>query len=174
MGYAYVYGLYLFFDFAGYSSMAVGAGCILGIRLPDNFNRPFVSVDMKDFWNRWHITLSWWLRDFVFTRFMVYGARRKWFKDRLTRAFAGLMVNMVIMGLWHGPEIRYITYGIYHGLLLGITEVYQKKSGFYRKNRDKAWYKGISWALTMNLVMFGFLIFSGYVGEAARILAERL
>ena len=174
VGYAYVYGLYLFFDFAGYSSMAVGAGCILGIRLPDNFNRPFVSVDMKDFWNRWHITLSWWLRDFVFTRFMVYGARKKWFKDRLTRAFAGLMVNMMIMGLWHGPEIRYITYGIYHGLLLGITEVYQKKSGFYRKNRDKAWYKGISWALTMNLVMFGFLIFSGYVGEAARILAERL
>jgi len=166
IGYAWVYGLYLFFDFAGYSSMAVGAGYMLGIRMPDNFNKPFLSIDMKDFWNRWHITLSLWLRDFVFTRFMVNAARRKWFKSRLVRAFAGLVLNMAIMGIWHGLEGRYIFYGIYHGLLLGGTEVYQKKSRFYRQNRNKPWYVLASWFLTLNMVMFGFLIFSGYAGEA--------
>lgn len=164
IGYAYAYGLYLFFDFAGYSSMAVGTSYVLGIRMPDNFNRPFLSVDMKDFWNRWHITLSSWLRDFVFTRFMVHAARKKWMKNRLARAWAGLMLNMVLMGLWHGPESRYLAYGIYHGLLLGGTEVYQKKFRFYQKNKHKAWYRLASWFLTLNLVMFGFLIFSGYGG----------
>ena len=173
-GYAYVYGLYLFFDFAGYSAMAVGASYVLGIRMPDNFNKPFVSIDMKDFWNRWHITLSSWLRDFVFTRFMVNAARRKWFKSRLSRAFAGLMVNMILMGAWHGLEGRYIAYGVYHGLLLGGTEVFQKKSRFYQKYKNNLWYKGASWFLTLNMAMFGFLIFSGYVNEALGIMIHRI
>lgn len=79
VGYAYIYGLYLFFDFAGYSAMAVGTSYLLGIKTPDNFNKPFLSVDIKDFWNRWHITLSSWFRDFIFTRFMVDSARKKRF-----------------------------------------------------------------------------------------------
>ena len=93
--------------------MAVGASYLLGIKMPDNFNKPFISVDMKEFWNRWHITLSSWLRDFVFTRFMVNAARKKWFKDRLGRAAAGLMFNMVLMGMWHGLESHYLAYGVY-------------------------------------------------------------
>lgn len=173
-GYAYVYGLYMFFDFAGYSFMAVGASYLLGIKMPDNFNKPFISVDMKEFWNRWHITLSSWLRDFVFTRFMVNAARKKWFKDRLGRAAAGLMFNMVLMGMWHGLESHYLAYGVYHGVLLSVTEIWQERSHFYQINKEKAWYRAISWFVTLNLVMFGFLIFSGHVQEVWEVFIRKL
>lgn len=163
--YMYCYGFYLFFDFAGYSLMAVGTGYILGMRTPDNFNKPFISVDMKDFWDRWHITLSHWFRDFVFSRFMMASIRGKWFKNKLTGAAIGFMINMTLMGIWHGLDLSYILYGVYHGILLSVTEVYQKKSKFYKKNKKKRWYKAAGWFITFNLVMFGFFIFSGRLLE---------
>ena len=159
--YMYLYTLYLFFDFAGYSLMAVGSSNILGIQTPMNFNKPFLSVDIKDFWTRWHITLSTWLRDFVFSRVLMQVIRKKWFKNRLHNATYAYMVNMLVMGFWHGLSISYIVYGFYHGVLMAGFEVYQKKSSFYKKNKNKNWYKLLSWFVTMNLVMIGFFIFSG-------------
>lgn len=159
--YMYLYTLYLFFDFAGYSLMAVGSSNILGIQTPMNFNKPFLSVDIKDFWTRWHITLSTWLRDFVFSRVLMQVIRKKWFKNRLHNATYAYMVNMLIMGFWHGLSVSYIVYGFYHGVLMAGFEVYQKKSNFYKKNKNKDWYKLLSWFVTMNLVMIGFFIFSG-------------
>ena len=159
--YMYLYTLYLFFDFAGYSLMAVGSSNILGIQTPMNFNKPFLSVDIKDFWTRWHITLSTWLRDFVFSRVLMQVIRKKWFKNRLHNATYAYMVNMLVMGFWHGLSVSYIVYGFYHGVLMAGFEVYQKKSNFYKKNKNKNWYKLLSWFVTMNLVMIGFFIFSG-------------
>lgn len=159
--YMYLYTLYLFFDFAGYSLMAVGSSNILGIQIPMNFNKPFLSVDIKDFWTRWHITLSTWLRDFVFSRVLMQVIRKKWFKNRLHNATYAYMVNMLVMGFWHGLSVSYIVYGFYHGVLMAGFEVYQKKSNFYKKNKNKNWYKLLSWFVTMNLVMIGFFIFSG-------------
>lgn len=159
--YMYLYTLYLFFDFAGYSLMAVGSSNILGIQTPMNFNKPFLSVDIKDFWTRWHITLSTWLRDFVFSRVLMQVIRKKWFKNRLHNATYAYMVNMLVMGFWHGLSVSYIVYGFYHGVLMAGFEVYQKKSNFYKKNKNKKWYKLLSWFVTMNLVMVGFFIFSG-------------
>ena len=159
--YMYLYTLYLFFDFAGYSLMAVGSSNILGIQTPMNFNKPFLSVDIKDFWTRWHITLSTWLRDFVFSRVLMQVIRKKWFKNRLHNAIYAYMVNMLVMGFWHGLSVSYIVYGFYHGVLMAGFEVYQKKSPFYKKNKNKNWYKLLSWFVTMNLVMIGFFIFSG-------------
>ena len=159
--YMYLYTLYLFFDFAGYSLMAVGSSNILGIQTPMNFNKPFLSVDIKDFWTRWHITLSTWLRDFVFSRVLMQVIRKKWFKNRLHNATYAYMVNMLVMGFWHGLSVSYIVYGFYHGVLMAGFEVYQKKSNFYKKNKNKDWYKLLSWFVTMNLVMLGFFIFSG-------------
>ena len=159
--YMYLYTLYLFFDFAGYSLMAVGSSNILGIQTPMNFNKPFLSVDIKDFWTRWHITLSIWLRDFVFSRVLMQVIRKKWFKNRLHNATYAYMVNMLVMGFWHGLSVSYIVYGFYHGVLMAGFEVYQKKSNFYKKNKNKKWYKLLSWFVTMNLVMVGFFIFSG-------------
>ena len=159
--YMYLYTLYLFFDFAGYSLMAVGSSNILGIHTPMNFNKPFLSVDIKDFWTRWHITLSTWLRDFVFSRVLMQVIRKKWFKNRLHNATYAYMINMLVMGFWHGLSVSYIVYGFYHGVLMAGFEVYQKKSNFYKKNKNKNWYKLLSWFVTMNLVMIGFFIFSG-------------
>ena len=159
--YMYLYTLYLFFDFTGYSLMAVGSSNILGIQTPMNFNKPFLSVDIKDFWTRWHITLSTWLRDFVFSRVLMQVIRKKWFKNRLHNATYAYMVNMLVMGFWHGLSVSYIVYGFYHGVLMAGFEVYQKKSNFYKKNKNKNWYKLLSWFVTMNLVMIGFFIFSG-------------
>lgn len=159
--YMYLYTLYLFFDFAGYSLMAVGSSNILGIKTPMNFNKPFLSIDIKDFWNRWHITLSTWLRDFVFSRVFMEVTKKKRFKKRLNTAMYAYMVNMLLMGFWHGLTISYIVYGAYHGILMAGFEYYQKKSKFYKKNKNKAWYKVCSWFITINLVIIGLYIFSG-------------
>lgn len=159
--YMYLYTLYLFFDFAGYSLMAVGSSNILGVQTPMNFNKPFLSIDIKDFWNRWHITLSTWLRDFVFSRVFMEATKKKRFKKRLNTAMYAYMVNMLLMGFWHGLTISYIVYGAYHGILMAGFEYYQKKSKFYKKNKNKVWYKVCSWFITINLVIFGLYIFSG-------------
>lgn len=163
VAYMYLYGFYLFFDFAGYSLMAIGTGNIFGVRLPDNFNKPFISKDIKEFWDRWHISLSYWFRDFVFSRVIRRMIRNKRIKNKLTRASIAFVINMLIMGLWHGLSLNYIIYGLYHGMLLAFTEIYQKKSKFHKKNKSNVWYKFVSWGVTFNLVMLGFLIFSGRI-----------
>ena len=161
VSYMYLYTFYLFFDFAGYSLMAVGVSNIMGIQTPMNFNKPFLSIDIKDFWNRWHITLSTWLRDFIFSRIVMKSMRHKWFKTRLTTAMVAFMLNMIFMGFWHGLSWSYIIYGVYHGVLMAGFEWYQKKSKFYKKYKQKTAYKVVSWFVTMHLVMIGLLIFSG-------------
>lgn len=160
VSYMYLYTFYLFFDFAGYSLMAVGVSNIIGIQTPMNFNKPFLSIDIKDFWNRWHISLSTWLRDFIFSRIVMKSMRHKWFKTRLTTAMVAYMLNMIFMGFWHGLSWSYIIYGVYHGVLMAGFEWYQKKSKFYKKYKQKTAYKVVSWFVTMHLVMIGLLIFS--------------
>ena len=160
VSYMYLYTFYLFFDFAGYSLMAVGVSNIMGIQTPMNFNKPFLSIDIKDFWNRWHISLSTWLRDFIFSRIVMRSMRHKWFKTRLTTAMVAYMLNMIFMGFWHGLSWSYIIYGVYHGVLMAGFEWYQKKSKFYKKYKQKTAYKVVSWFVTMHLVMIGLLIFS--------------
>jgi membrane protein involved in D-alanine export len=159
----FFYGLDLFFDFAGYSAMAMGVGLVMGVEVPRNFRAPFLSIDIKDFWDRWHITLSTWLRDFVFMRFSRLCMERKVFDNRITTASVGFMVNMTLMGLWHGLTPAYIAYGVYHGVLMAGFHFYQQKSKFYKAHRKDRWYKIVSWALTMVFVFFGFALFAGYV-----------
>lgn len=159
--YMYAYGFYLFFDFAGYSNMAIGVSYIFGIRTPENFNKPFISKDIKEFWDRWHITLSHWFRDFIFSRFTMSAMRGKWFKSKLTTSTCAFMINMGIMGVWHGFDLQYIMYGLYHGILLSLTEIYQKKFKLHKRHKKEGWYKFASWFITFNLVMFGLFIFSG-------------
>ena len=159
--YGFAYGLYLFFDFAGYSHMAVGAGFALGIEVPRNFRAPFLAVDIKDFWDRWHITLSHWLRDYVFMRFTAAALEHQWFKSTLTAACIGFVINMVLMGCWHGLTVEYLVYGLYHGVLLAVCEAFQRKSSFYKKHRKEKWFRACSWAVTMVAVFYGFALFGG-------------
>ena len=161
---ALLYGLYLFCDFQGYSLMAMGASYCLGIRCPRNFRAPFAAVDIIDFWNRWHITLSTWFRDFVFMRFTRWIMHRKLLRDRLQVAMCAFMVDMLVMGFWHGIAWCYIAYGLYHGMLLAATQAMRKRWGFYKRHRRDGWFRACSWAVTQALVFLGFAIFSGQVG----------
>ena len=147
--------------------MAVGTSYILGVKAPDNFRLPFISKDIKEFWDRWHISLSHWFRDFIFSRFIMTAIRKKWFKTRLTGASIGFIINMLVMGAWHGLTVSYLLYGLYHGVLLALTEIYQKKARFYKKYKKKKWYQAVSCFVTFQLVMFGFYIFSGRMIETA-------
>ena len=158
---AWAYGFFLFFNFAGYSMMAMGASYCFGIKTPRNFRAPFASLDIKDFWNRWNMTLSFWLRDFVFMRFVRSVSKHKLIKDRLTSACFGYLIDMTLMGAWHGLTIDFLLYGVYHGALLAITDVFQKKSSFYKRYKNEIWFKAVSWMITINLRMLGFSLFSG-------------
>jgi len=162
VSYMYAYFLYLFFDFAGYSAFAIGFSYLFGIHTPENFNRPLLSRDIRDFWNRWHMSLSFWFRDHVYNRFTFEALKRKWFKDSQTASYLGFMLTMGLMGLWHGIAWRYIVYGLYHGVLLVITSWLDKRYKGNRLLNDNGFFwHALSIVITFNLVAFGILIFSG-------------
>ncbi|MDR2908560.1 MAG: D-alanyl-lipoteichoic acid biosynthesis protein DltB [Oscillospiraceae bacterium] len=161
VSYMYGYTFYLFFNFSGYSSMAIGASYILGVRLPENFNMPFLSLDIKDFWSRWHMSLSAFLRDYVYTRFVRSCLKNKRFKNPRTASYAGYFINMAIMGGWHGFTLRYLIYGLYHGLLVSANEALERGWKGFRPFRQKWWGQVIMALATFHLVSLGLLIFSG-------------
>ena len=163
INYMYAYTMYLFFDFAGYSLFAVGTSYIFGIKTPENFNKPFLSKDMKEFWTRWHISLSRWFGDYIFSRFVLNSMRKKRFKSRFVASNVAQIITMFIMGLWHGLTLHYIAYGLYQGTALVLTDIYQRKSKYYKEHKKKKWFKYIQIVVTFNIVCFGMLIFSGYL-----------
>ncbi|MBY0753893.1 D-alanyl-lipoteichoic acid biosynthesis protein DltB [Clostridium sardiniense] len=162
LSYMYAYSLYLFFDFGGYSLFAVGTSYIFGIKAPDNFDKPFISKDMKEFWTRWHISLSRWFGDYIFSRFVISSMRKKRFKNRATAAHVAQIITMLTMGFWHGLTWYYIVYGIYQGIALVLTDIYQKKSKFYKAHKKEKWFQVIQIIITFHIACFGLLIFSGY------------
>ncbi|OIK09956.1 D-alanyl-lipoteichoic acid biosynthesis protein DltB [Bacillus sp. MUM 116] len=160
--YMYAYSLYLFFDFAGYSAFAIGVSYIMGVKTPENFNQPFISRNMKDFWNRWHMTLSFWFRDYVFMRFVFWMTKKKWIKNRHIISNLGYILLFLLMGFWHGLEIQYILYGIYHALLMVLYnsfEQFNKKHHWWPQNKFT---HIVSVIITFHFVCFGFYIFSGH------------
>jgi membrane protein involved in D-alanine export len=161
--YMYAYSLYLFFDFAGYTALAVGTSYILGIRMPENFNKPFLSKDMKEFWTRWHISLSKWFGDYIYSRFVLNSMRNKRFKNRFTASHAAQLLTMFIMGAWHGLKWYYIIYGLYQGLALVGTDIYQRKSKFYKKYKKEKWFQYVQIVVTFHIACFGLFLFSGYL-----------
>lgn len=163
VNYMYAYTMYLFFDFAGYSLFAIGASYIFGIKTPENFNKPFLSKDMKEFWTRWHISLSRWFGDYIFSRFVMSSMRKKRFKKRTTAAHVAQMITMITMGFWHGLTWYYVAYGVYQGLALVLTDIYQRKSKFYKKHKKDKWFERVQIFITFHIVCFGLLIFSGYL-----------
>ena len=163
INYMYAYTMYLFFDFAGYSLFAIGTGYILGIKVPENFNKPFLSKDMKEFWTRWHISLSRWFGDYIFSRFVLNSMRKKRFKSRFTASHVAQILTMFIMGLWHGLTPYYILYGLYQGIALVLTDIYERKSKFYKKHKKDKVFNCIQVVVTFHIVSFGMLLFSGYL-----------
>ena len=174
LGAMYVFGLDLFFDFAGYSMFALAISNLMGIKSPINFNKPFVSHDLKEFWNRWHMSLSFWFRDFVFMRLVTVLIRNKIFKNRNTTSSVAYTINMLVMGFWHGVTWYYIAYGLFHGLGLVINDAWVRKKKTINKERkkknlpplpDNKWTQAVGMFITFNVVMFSFLIFSGFLND---------
>ncbi len=160
--YMYAYTFYLFFDFAGYSAFAVGFSYLFGIHTPENFARPFLSRDIRDFWNRWHISLSFWFRDHIYNRFVFAALKGRWFKNRYTASYLGYVVTMGLMGLWHGTAWHYVVYGFYHGVLLAITAWLDRRYKGNRLLNDKGFgWQALSILITFHLIAVGLLIFSG-------------
>ena len=158
----YGYGLYLFFDFAGYSLFAIAFALLMGYDIPHNFNQPFKAKNIKDFWNRWHMSLSLWFRDFVAMRLAKFIMVKRWTKNMTLISNVGYLFSMGLMGFWHGFTWYYILYGFYHGFLLIAYDAWLR---FKKKRKlkipDNKITTGISIFITFNLVFIGFLIFSG-------------
>ena len=161
LSYMYGYTFYLFFNFAGYSSMAIGTGYLLGIQMPENFNQPFLSVDMKDFWSRWHISLSTWLRDYLYSRFVMKSLKQKRFSDPRTASYLGYVLNMMAMGVWHGLQPQYLLYGVYHSALMCLNEVLDLHCKPFRSFKTHGAGQVVCVLVTFHLFSFGLLIFSG-------------
>lgn len=163
VSYLYGYTFFMFFNFAGYSRMAVGTAYLFGVRLPDNFRAPFLSCDLKDFWSRWHISLSTFLRDYVYTRFCMTAVRKKWFSGGRASSYLGYFLTMSLMGLWHGFSWGYLIYGVYHGVLMSVNDILDtkwKKFRKYKRGKVTVW---ICRFVTFHLFAFGLLIFSGRI-----------
>ena len=161
LSYMYGYTFYLFFNFAGYSSMAIGTGYLLGIQMPENFNQPFLSVDMKDFWSRWHISLSTWLRDYLYSRFVMKSLKQKRFSNPRTASYLGYVLNMMAMGAWHGLQPQYLLYGVYHSALMCLNEVLDLHCKPFRSFKTHGAGQVVCVLVTFHLFSFGLLIFSG-------------
>jgi membrane protein involved in D-alanine export len=161
LSFMYAYSFYLFFDLAGYSAFAIGVSHVLGVRAPENFRRPFLARNIREFWDRWHISLSWWFRDHVYMRFLLLAAKKRWFGSRHVASYAGLFLSFGLMGVWHGPQVRYLLYGLYHAVLLIGHDAYKRmvRPANVRERSRPA----DAWAtvLTFHAVCFGFLLFSG-------------
>lgn len=154
---ALAYSIQLFFDFAGYSAMAIGLGLMIGFRFVENFNAPYVSCSITEFWRRWHISLSHWLRDYLYVP--LGGNRCGTF-----RTYVNLMLTMVLGGLWHGANWTFLLWGAWHGLWLAIERALGARSG------GTVWPRPCAWAFTMMLVILGWVMFRAEtVGSALAI-----
>ena len=166
LSYMYAYSFYLFFDFAGYSAFAISLSYLFGIHTPENFRQPFLARNIRDFWNRWHITLSFWFRDHVYMRFLLAAARGKWFSSMHTAAILGYFLAFGLMGLWHGIEPHYIIYGLYQATLLSAFHVFSSWNKAQRYWRDGLLSNALAVFITFHFVCFGLLIFSGRIGAS--------
>ena len=161
--YMYAYSAYLFFDFAGYSAIALAVSYACGIRVIDNFNRPYLATSIQDFWNRWHISLSTWFRDQIYMRFLLANTKARWVANRQWASTVAFGITFLLMGLWHGVEWHFVLYGLYHAVLLSVHQASGKWLKAQAFTATRGWTVA-SWFVTFNLVCFGFLLFSGHLG----------
>ncbi len=163
----YAYYFYLFFDFAGYSFMALGIGKMMGINVPLNFKNPFIAVNPQDFWRRFHISLGDWLKDYFFNPLYMFLTRKKSLKKYpVTRQNIALVLTFLLMGCWNGFKLNYILSGLLFGVFSAVHNTYVvqcKKKGkdvvFGNLNTQTT--KVISIFIMFNLAAFALYIFSG-------------
>ena len=149
----YAYTLQIYYDFSGYTDIAIGSALLFGINLPENFRRPYKAINVTDFWRRWHITLSLWVRHYVY--FPMGGAR-----GAAARVYFNLLCVFIIIGVWHGASWNFVAYGSLHGLAMMINRWFRKRHG-----RDPEEVPGGTWSrvwrvlLTLHFVVVARILF---------------
>ena len=151
---AIAWAVQIYCDFSGYSDIAVGTAKLFGFELPRNFNLPYLAVSITDFWRRWHLSLSTWLRDYLY--FPLGGS-----KGTAARTYFNLMVVFVLCGLWHGAEWKWLLYGVYNGLLMSFHRVYDRAvTGIPWADAVRAsnGWKLFAWATTAGQLLVGLVL----------------
>ena len=151
---AIAFGVQIYCDFSGYSDIAIGAAVILGFHIPANFNKPFFATSPSDFWSRWHISLSAWVRDYVYYP-LVFNHRRS-----SIAVFSSILFTMLLMGLWHGASWNFLIWGGLHGIFLAVFTILRKKYSkptepFFKSKFGKLF----SIIITQYIVFFTFIAF---------------
>ena len=139
-----MYMLQIYYDFSGYSDMAIGLGKLFGFDFPENFNYPYLSKSVQEFWRRWHISLGTWFREYLY--FPLGGSRKG-----AVRTYVNLMIVFLVTGLWHGAGMTFVLWGVYYGVLQVIERL-----GF-KKILGK--YPVIGWSYTFLAALFGWVLF---------------
>jgi len=159
----YAYSLQLYYDFSGYTDIARGAAMLLGIRMPINFDRPYLSTNITDFWRRWHLSFSNWLRDYIY--FWLPGVRGK------VMPYVNLVITMLLGGLWHGLTWTFAIWGVLHGTALAATRGWWAWRG--RTRSAPAWRRVLAIVGTYHFVCLTWIFFrAGSVGNALDILGR--
>ncbi|HEX2920226.1 MAG TPA: MBOAT family O-acyltransferase [Bacteroidales bacterium] len=161
----YGYGLQIYCDFSGYTDIAIGIGLILGFRLPVNFNSPYKAAGLQDFWKRWHISLSRWLKDYLYIP--LGGNRKGRFRTNLN-----LMITMVLGGLWHGADLRFVTWGFLHGLGLVIEKLIKRLTGKFFIGSYAT--RLLAVFITFNFVNFCWIFFRAPDIESIRVMFSQI
>lgn len=155
----YAFAFQIYCDFSGYTDIAIGCALLLGIRFPQNFNYPYIAQSFQDFWRRWHITLSRWLRDYLY---ISLGGNRR----GEIRTFVNLMLTMLLGGLWHGASWTFVIWGGLHGAYLVIERFVFARWKFWHA---KTWMMAmVRWLVTFNLVCFAWIFFRAKTFTDAR------
>jgi len=168
----YGYSIQIYCDFSGYTDIAIGVALLLGFRLPVNFNSPYKALNITDFWRRWHISLSSWLRDYLY---IPLGGNRK----GKIRTYMNIMITMLLGGLWHGANMRFVIWGGLHGLGLVIHKLWMKTnlslSKYYQMNSSKnILYRFISIFTTFHLVTFAWIFFRAQNMKDAKTMIRQI
>ena len=160
----YGYAFQLYYDFSGYTDIALGSALLLGVKLPPNFNRPYTAENIADFWRRWHISLSNWLRDYLF--FSLPGKRSRFMP------YVNLIVTFAIGGIWHGARWTFGIWGLMHGAGLAVTRGWQAWTGKRKPSRHPA-LRVVRILATFHFVAFAWIYFrAASVETAGDILAQ--
>ncbi len=168
----YGYSIQIYCDFSGYTDIAIGVALLLGFRLPINFNSPYKAINITDFWHRWHISLSSWLRDYLY---IPLGGNKK----GKTRMYINLMITMLLGGLWHGANIQFVIWGGIHGLGLVIHKLWVKLnlslSKYYTSQSNKnIFLRFVSVFTTFHLVTIAWIFFRAESMETANDMIRQI
>jgi D-alanyl-lipoteichoic acid acyltransferase DltB (MBOAT superfamily) len=171
--------LRLFFDFSGYTDIAIGLGILLGVKLPENFRRPYLATNITKFWQSWHITLSNWARFYVFSPLSRTLLRRKPRPSTTLIVFVSQLATMIVIGLWHGVSWNFFIWGVWHGVALFVHKQWSDRTRkWYRGLSQKRWQKRawtvFSWFITFQYVVLGWVWFLMPTVKSALVTLERL